>query len=191
MCAHAATGPATVAVTLAIKKVQQMMFKKGIMGFTKVGEFLTSFLGLDHIGWSSIAALCASVTTFITGYIWDSPSAIYTLWTLMFVDWITGIMAAIQTKTFTSTRMPRMVLYFFLTSVILGLSWNLSKSSWVFYPLPAIIFGGFCSVYFISLLENSTKLGVIPAKLRDILVERFGLLNATKEEPKKDSPEQL
>lgn len=144
-------------------------------GFSNFQDFFQHLLGLRSWAANATVALFAATTTFITSYIWDTPSAIYTLWGLMILDWIVGVYNAAKNKSFSSRRFPRMIVYLFLTSCMIAISWWLAKSSILFYFLPAIVYGGFCSVYFISLVENFAILGVLPKNFERIIHKYFGL----------------
>lgn len=148
---------------------------KNFFGFFSAKDFLTSLTGAKTYLFNSYAAIFAALTSFITSYIWDSPQAVYTLWILMCGDWITGIYKSFKNKSFVSYKVYRMPLYFFATSFVLSMSWNLAKHNWVFVPLPGMVYGGFCSVYFFSLLENLGELGYLPKSLVSLLQQRFGL----------------
>jgi hypothetical protein len=144
-------------------------------GFDGLNDFVQHLLGLRTWVANFVIALVAVTTTFITNYVWDDSSAIYTLWGLMMLDWTIGVYNATVSKTFSSRRFPRMIVYLFLTSCMIAISWWLSKSSALFYFLPALIYGGFCSVYFISLVENFAVLGVLPKSFEKLIHKYFGL----------------
>ena len=151
------------------------MREKNFLGFTSFQDFITTLIGIKTASINAIFAFIAVLTTFITNYIWDDSSAIYTLWALMFADWITGIVKASRSNNFVSYKVFRMPIYFLTTSFVISISWWLAKSSLLFYPLPGIVFGGFCSVYFFSLLENLGEIGLLPKALVNMLKKRFGL----------------
>lgn len=144
-------------------------------GFENLEDLTTHLLGLKTWSINFFFAIGAGVTSFITGFIWESSASIYTLWMLMLLDWILGSYNAAQQKAFSSRRFPRMIVYWFLTSCMIAISWWLAKASILFYFLPSIVYGGFCSVYFISLVENFAVLGVLPQALYKIIEKRFGL----------------
>ena len=157
-----------------------------LFGFESMSDFLTSVFRPSDWDLNFAGASIAGVGTFITGYIWDSSSAIYTLWALMAFDWATGIWAAIKQKEFVSWKLFRMPLYYFFTTVVLSLSYWISKSSLLFVLLPSAVYGGFISVYFISLLENLSAVGMLPAKLAKALKARFGLKAISEQWKKKN-----
>lgn len=153
--------------------------KKGevnnFLGFTSVQDFTGSLFNPSDWVINGVFSGIAALITLISGYIYDSADAVYTLWALMAFDWLTGIARAIKLKELISFKLFRMPIYFIATSLILGLSWWMAKSSTLFLLLPGIVLGGFYSVYFISLLENLSDLQLLPKKLVYIIKRRFGL----------------
>ena len=156
----------------------------GFLGFANVQDFLESFLGTSKWAYNGILAVIGAVTTFITGYMWNDPKAVWTLWILMAADWATGILKGILNKKFVSYKLWRMPLYYVATSFVIAISWWMSKSSNIFYILPSIVIAGFYSVYFTSMLENLGEVGLLPKGLTTLLKNRFGLKKLFKEEDK-------
>lgn len=165
---------------------------KDFLGFTDMNDFLTSLFSpktaLIQVG----AAGVATITSFITDYVWDSYTAVYVLWGLMIVDWFTGLAYAIKSKTYWSRKNWRMPIYFVVTSILLSISWWLSKSNVFFKPLPSVVYGGFCAVYLSSWVENLGKLGWIPEPIAKVVGSRFGFKElmkkfGNKEDKKQDS----
>lgn len=151
------------------------MTTKNFLGFYSISDFLNSLFRVYDWSTNSFIALIGALTTFITGYMWDTPEAVYTLWILMTADWITGIYKSAKKKEFVSYKLFRMPLYFVATSFVLAISWWIAKGSIVFSLLPGLVMAGFYSVYFISLLENLGEIGLLPKTLVSVLKKRFGL----------------
>lgn len=147
----------------------------GFIGFSSPGDFLDSLVGTKSWMINAFAAFIASMTSFITQYIWDDPKAVWTLWSLMFADWMTGIIKGVINKRFVSFKIWRMPLYFVATSYILHISWYMAKGNGVYTMLPGLVIGGFYSVYFISLLENLGEIGLLPKPIVALLKNKFGL----------------
>lgn len=157
----------------------------GFIGFTSPFDFFQSLIGMKSWMLNAFIAFSAGMTSFITNYIWDDPKAIWTLWSLMCADWITGIIKGIVNKRFVSFKIWRMPLYFVATAYLLHISWGMAKGNMVYSLLPGLVIGGFYSVYFISLLENLGAIGMLPKALVRALKTRFGLAKLfDKEEPK-------
>lgn len=147
----------------------------GFIGFTSPLDFLYSLIGAKTWFINLTFALCISLTSFVSNYIWDDPKAVFTLWSLMIADWITGIIKSVINKRFVSFKIWRMPLYFIATSYLLHISWGMAKGNILFTLLPGLVIGGFYSVYFISLLENLGEIGVLPKGLVVVLKSKFGL----------------
>lgn len=156
---------------------------KDFLGFETIPDFFTSIIGMKTPIVNTIGAIAAVISSFITDYMWDSYQAIYVLWFLMSCDWISGLAYAIKSKTYWSRKNFRMPIYFVVTSVLLSLSWHLAKGNVFFYPLPSVVYGGFCAVYLSSLVENTGKLGWLPKPLADAIANRFGLKELLKRKP--------
>jgi hypothetical protein len=144
------------------------------LGFTSINDFLESLLRVKAWVINMFGAISAITTTFITGYMWDSAEAVYTLWAIMGVDWFTGVGKSIKKKEFLSYRFFRMPIYYVATSLIISLTWWMGKGNVIFIPLPAIAMGGFYGVYFSSFLENLAELEWLPKPAIQFL-KKFGL----------------
>lgn len=152
-----------------------MQNNNNYMGFDSVSDLFTSLTRFKDWAFNIIPVIIASITSFISGYMWDTPEAIWTLWILMLADYASGIWKSIKAKKFVSYKLFRTPIYFVVTSFVLAISWQLSKSSVLFFPLPSLVYGGFAGVYIISLLENFAELGYLPKPLVKVLEQRFGL----------------
>ena len=145
------------------------------LGFASLPDFLDSLFRFRHWSINSTIAFLGVLTTFITGYMWDTASAVYTLWALMLADWFTGIWKSMKKGEFNSYRFWRMPIYFVATSFILSISWWIEKGSMLFFFLPSIVMAGFYGVYLTSFFENCGELGLLPKPLVSILRKKFGL----------------
>lgn len=148
---------------------------KNFLGFTSIADFTGSLFNAEDWITNGIFSAIAALVTLLSGYMYDSNDAVYTLWILMVVDWFTGVSRAIKFKELTSYKLFRMPLYFVATSVLLSIAWWMAKGSPIFALLPGIVLGGFYSVYFISLLENLSDLKLLPKKLVYAIEKRFGI----------------
>lgn len=149
--------------------------QKSFFGFTSLSDFGMSLFGLKTAYINLISGIVFSVSSFIIGWVYNDPSAIYTLWVLMAADWGTGIVKSCKKKTFTSSRLFRMPLYFLATTFVISISWNIANSHILFSLVPSFILGGFYSVYLVSLIENLGELNLLPKGLVKVLKTRFGL----------------
>ena len=147
----------------------------GFLGFENVNDFFSSLFGVKDWVVNTALAIIGTIASFVGNYMWDDPQAVYLLWALMATDWASGIIKSAVNKRFVSYKLWRMPLYYIATSLVLGLSWWMSKKYAVFYPLPAITMCGFYSVYFVSMLENLGEIGLLPRPIVILLKTRFGL----------------
>ena len=160
------TGKAAGASAIGITK---------FLGFESVGDFVKSLLGTQYIVLVTPASIIGGMSYFITKYIWDSPEAIYTLIALMVADWVTGIAKSISNNTFEAMRIFRIPIYFIVTHFLIGISWNMAKGNTLFGFLPGVVFIGFCSVYFISVIQNLVVLKLLPKELANLIEKRASL----------------
>ena len=147
----------------------------GFIGFSTPLDFFNSLIGFKSWTINGSTAFIAGLTSFVTNYIWDDSTAVFTLWSLMAADWITGIAKSFINKRFVSFKIWRMPLYFIATSYLLHIAWYMAKGNEIFTFLPGIVIGGFYSVYFVSLLENLGEINLLPKRLVSALKSRFGL----------------
>ena len=143
------------------------------LGYTSLIDFASTTFGAIKTKLGVITITGASLVTLITGYIYDSPHAVYTLWCLYAFDFLTAMICAWHKGTISSKRTPRVLLNAFVITSLLSLSWWMSKSSWVFLPLPATVIAISYSTLFISIVENLAKLNALPPKLISIVKRRF------------------
>lgn len=147
----------------------------GFFGFESLNDFTESLFGIKNWIINIFIGIVGGIASFILDYMWDSIEAVYTLWTLMCVDWATGIVKGIVKKRFSSYKLWRMPLYFVATSFVLSISWWMAKGNILFTPLPGMVMGGFYAVYFVSMLENLGEIGLLPKSIVKVLSSRFGL----------------
>jgi len=140
---------------ITLPETMDLRSSKDLFGFVDWTDFLTSTLGM-------------------TDAIWETAAAMYLIYFMMVVDWATGLGYAVKTKTYWSRKNWRMPIYFVFTTLILAISFNLSKHSIIFKPMPPIVYGGFCSVYFSSIIENLAKLELLPPAMTKLIKNRFG-----------------
>jgi phage-related holin len=176
-------------LSLTIKKKMNVDSNKDFFGFENMSDFLTSLLGTKSALINLAGATIAATSSFITNYMWDSYQAVYVLWLLMALDWGTGLFYAMKSKTYWSRKNFRMPIYYVATSLLLSISWWLAKSSVFFFPLPSLVYGGFCAVYLTSLLENAGKLGWIPEPIAKAIGNRFGIKEILKKYDNKEKVE--
>lgn len=146
-----------------------------LFGFEGMSDFFKSLFGVQYSLLVTPASIVGGVSYFITKYVWDSPEAMYTLWALMLADWITGIAKSVKVKKFDVTRVFRIPIYFVATAFLIGISWNMERANSLFGFLPNMVFIGFCSVYFISIVQNLAYLELLPKELAVLIEKRASL----------------
>ena len=151
------------------------MRENNLFGFSSGSDFLASLFGVKWGFVNVIPGFLLGLTSFITGFVYESAETVYLLWILMALDWATGLLKSFKTKSFVSYKLFRMPIYYVATTLILCLSWWLSKNSFLFTPIPGLVIGGFYSVYFISMLENLGELEWLPKSIVKVLKNKFGL----------------
>jgi len=163
---------------------------KLMLGFLSWHEFMDSLIGAKQTVLNFLAAFLAVSTTFITDYIWDDAGAIYFMLFLISFDATTGVVKSIKNKTFSSGRLPRILIIMLTYTSLLALSWNISKYSPFYYWLPGALYGGFIATLVVSIFENLHALKVIPNRLYDYVSTKLEslqtlVLGAKKNTPKK------
>lgn len=145
------------------------------MGYTSITDFFCSIFGLSYIKAVSFAGILTALTSIITNYIYDTPIAIYTLWALYSFDFVTGFMCAWKQGTISSAKLPRMIINLFFMTCLISISWWMANSLWAFQPLPGFIIGVAYSTLFISLLENLSKMNVLPKTVHEYILKHFSI----------------
>jgi len=167
---------------IAVNKneIQKSIMQKDndlMLGYANHHDLLSTIFGLKIMGLNAIASAFAVITTFITSYIWDDAKAIYLLLALISIDATTGILKAIKSKTFSSARLPRILVIMIAYTTMLGIAWNISKVSPFYNFLPAILYGGFVSTLIVSVFENLHELNIISDKMHNIIIEKLDLIH--------------
>lgn len=144
-----------------------------MMGYNSITDWLSTCFGAIGTKLGGVMIALASTLTFLTGYIYDTPHAVYTLWFLYAFDFVTALVFAWKEGTISSRKLPRVLLNVFVITSLLSLSWWMSKSLWVFVPLPAVVIAVSYSTLFISIVENLAKLKALPPGLLQIINRRF------------------
>lgn len=146
-----------------------------IMGFSSFSDFAATLLGTSHIKINFFVGFIAATTSLITGFIYDSEIAVYTLWALYLADFASGVAAAWYKNTLRSSRLPRIIVNIVAMTMLLSISWWMAKSSQLFFFLPGLVIGGAYTTLFISLIENLSILEILPAGLERLIKKKFGL----------------
>jgi len=142
-----------------------MKENKLILGFESTKELFSSILGLKNSFINFLLAMITASTSFITQYIWDDASAVYFMLFLIIVDASTGIWKSIKYRTFSSSKLPRVLVISIIYVLMLAISWNAAKHSTLFIWLPGMVYGGLIGTPLVSIYENFAELGYVPKGL--------------------------
>lgn len=148
------------------------IFMLSNLGFDNLSDFYSTMF-LTKYKLLTIFALSFGAFSF-QDHLWSKPEEIYFLWILLILDLITGIIKAFKLKEFNAKRLPRWAGISFTYSLLLFLSFNLSKYVPVFGFLPGSLYTLFCAVLFVSLVENLNKIGWINIQVYDWIKSKFG-----------------
>jgi phage-related holin len=142
-----------------------MKENKLILGFENAKELFSSILGLKNSFVNFILAMITASSSFITQYIWDDASAVYFMLFLIIIDASTGIWKSIKNRTFSSSKLPRVLVISIIYVLMLAISWNAAKHSTLFIWLPGMVYGGLIGTPLVSIYENFAELGYVPKGL--------------------------
>jgi len=150
------------------------MSLRGFYGFDTLSDLFRS-LGFcyDWLAFKISLITIATITSFITTYMYDDSKAIFILIFLFLCDFITGVWKSIIKKNFNSYKMIRILPMFISAMLILSIAWNLSGVMWVYSYLPGIVYVFISSTLFVSLIENLGEIGIIDRELINIIKNRF------------------
>jgi phage-related holin len=147
-----------------------------MLGYESANDLLNSVFGLKLSAINFMASILGILTTFITSYIYDDAKAVYTLLSLIILDSFTGILKALKNKTFSSSRLPRILVIMVIYMSLLGIGWNLSKVSDFYYWIPSALYFGFVTTLVVSIIENLNQLGLISDSVYNVIKNKIDLL---------------
>lgn len=130
-----------------------------IFGFTCLTDYANTMFAVKNKLLFLFSVTFGSIT--FTDYFWHSYQQIVFLWIMLLLDLATGVWAAVKSKSFTSRKLPRWAGIAFSYSLLLFISYNMSKFTPIFFWLPGSLYGLFVAVQFKSLSENLAKLGFL------------------------------
>lgn len=145
-------------------------------GYISFADLFKSAFGTEHMHTNLIMAFIGGVTTFITSYIYDDAQAIYVLIGMIAFDSLTGILKALKHNTFSSAKLPRILVIMLLYICLLSLGWNLAKVNDLFSWIPGTLYFGFITTLTISIIENLHALNVISDNVYNYIRKKMRLL---------------
>jgi len=157
-----------------------METSRGYFGFKSFSDFCHTIINGDFAVVKWTLAFIAGAGGFITEYIYDDERAVWTLIALFGVDLVTGVWKAIKSNTFSSFKLGRFVPAFTFSFLFLALTWNVSRSSIYFLPLPGILYAIMAGQLIASIFENATEIGLIPPGFIGQMKQHFSITNIKK-----------
>ena len=149
-----------------------------MLGYESFKDFFNTVFGLKFSSLNIMIGGLATVTSFITNYIYDDYHAVFILMALILLDAFTGIFRAIKNSNFSSSRLPRIFVITVLYTSLLAIAWNLAKFSPFYVWLPSVLYGGFISTLLISIFENSHELNLVPDNIYFYLKGKIDILQS-------------
>jgi hypothetical protein len=149
-----------------------------MLGFISWHELFEKIIGIKQLAFNFFLAMAAVLTTFINDYVWNDAKAVYFMLFLISFDALTGVSKSIKNKTFSSARLPRILVIMIVYTSLLALSWNISKFSPLYYWLPGALYGGFIATLIVSIFENLHALNLIPDRLYDMVKSKLESLQS-------------
>jgi hypothetical protein len=145
-------------------------------GYESFKDLFKSAFGTEHLHANMIMASLGAVITFITSYIYDDPQAIFVLIGMIAFDSITGIMKAFKNGTFSSAKLPRILVIMLVYTGLLSLGWNLAKFDELFSWVPGTLYFGFITTLVISIIENLHQLNIISDNMYKFMKKKMALV---------------
>jgi phage-related holin len=147
-----------------------------MLGFISWHELFDKIIGIKQSVFNFFLAMAAVTTTFINNYVWDDAKAIYFMLFLIAIDACTGVLKAVKNKSFSSSRLPRILVIMVVYTALLAISWNISKFSPFYYWLPGALYGGFIATLIVSVFENLHELNIIPDRIYNLVKTKLDAL---------------
>jgi hypothetical protein len=160
------------------KNIEMQKDNHLMLGYANWHEFTDSLFGLKQTVLNSMVALLAVLTTFINNYVWNDAGAIYFMLFLIAFDATTGVFKAVKNKTFSSARLPRILVIMITYTSLLALAWNVAKFSPFYSWLPGILYGGFIATLIVSIFENLHALKIVPERIYSLVSKKLEALQA-------------
>ena len=131
----------------------------------------------------------ATLYSFIGDYIYNDPLSIMVLVLAYKLDFLTAMYKILVNKEKVEiSRLPTFIYHLIFICALLSFSWYLSRTNYMFYFLPSLIYGGTMTQQLLSILQNLTQAKVIDIeyfnKYKDLILTK---LNKQVEDEKRNS----
>ncbi len=130
-------------------------------------EFITGFVAAKITVMTVLATILGYVTRFLGGF----DSILITLITLIVIDYVTGVVAAVYEKKLSSAIGYRGIIKKVIMLLVVGLSVALQRVMPEALPLREITILFFIANEGLSVLENAAKVIPLPQKLKSVLLQ--------------------
>ena len=149
------------------------------LGYNSYQDFFNTILLNSNLVIVLCFSIFGSLGLFIEDYIWRDRNAVYFLWSLLFIDLVTGVLKAyFIEKGFASRKLPRWGGVVFTYFLLLFLAHNMAKFSPEFFSvLPTGLYGLFLATQFKSIWENLVTLKLIQGPIVNKINNIFNKLN--------------
>lgn len=147
-----------------------------MLGYKSFTELFRSAFGTEHATTNLFMSSIGALITFITSYVYDDAQAVFVLVGMIAFDSITGILKALKNNTFSSAKLPRILVIMLIYTSLLSLGWNLAKVNDMFTWIPGTLYFGFITTLSISIIENLHQLGIISDTMYKYIKKKMGLL---------------
>lgn len=147
-----------------------------MLGYSCCGDLCSSAFGLNNVMTNFLMASIGALTSFITSYVYNDAQAIYVLIGMIAFDSVTGIMKAIKNGTFSSAKLPRILVIMVIYVSLLSLGWNLAKVNDLFTWVPGALYFGFVTTLTISIIENLHELRIISDNVYNYIKHKMTII---------------
>lgn len=147
-----------------------------MLGYANWTELWNKIIGIKHSILTLLVVMAASLTSFITHYVYSDANAVYFMFTLVMIDAATGIIKSLRNKTFSSARLPRILAVLFCYSSTIAISFEIAKINTNFNFISTALISGFCLTSFVSIFENLHILKIIPNSVYTVVMEKLNAL---------------
>ncbi|SRR3972149_1127532 len=147
-----------------------------MLGFFSWNDLMEKLVGVKFSLINFIIAIFVGFSSFITHYIYNDAKAVFFMLGLVGLDAIFGIIRALKNKTFSSARLPRIIIVMLTYSGCLATGTALAKFSTLYSFIPGILISAFCTTSIVSIWENLHLLKLISDDVYNMLSKKLNAL---------------
>lgn len=128
-------------------------------------------------------AIIGAMLAVFRHYVYDDLYAVAVLLALYAADWATGVLAARKTRTLVSRKLANILVSMAVGIGLLSISWHFSRANPALNTFLGLLNTSFAGLFYfvltsqllLSLVENASKLGVLPADALTIMRYKLDL----------------